>query len=111
MMKIFFVVLLLISLGVFFLWRLFRKRAFSYALNDKTGVFESGLLVNLHLRSQKIHAHNVAQVWFSDDPNYPTYGNGVIMEYETDSLDALVKYAFVHALNGCVFDIQKVVKA
>jgi hypothetical protein len=38
---------------------------------------------------------SVYEIWFSDDPDYPTYGNGVIMEYETDSVDALEKYAIV----------------
>ena len=47
---------------------------------------------------------SVYEVWFSDDPNYPTYGNGVIMEYETDSVDALEKYAIVQFIKGCVFD-------
>jgi hypothetical protein len=46
---------------------------------------------------------SVYEVWFSDDPNYPTYGNGVIMEYETDSVDALEKYAIVQFKKGCVF--------
>ena len=43
------------------------------------------------------------EIWFSDDPDYPTYGNGVIMEYETDSVDALEKYAVVQFKKGCVF--------
>src|ERR671918_218542 len=42
-----------------FLWRLYGKRACSHALGDKTGLLESGLPVDRHLRSQKIHAHNV----------------------------------------------------
>jgi hypothetical protein len=46
---------------------------------------------------------SVYEVWFSDDPKYPTYGNGVIMEYETDSVDALEKYAVVQFIKGCVF--------
>jgi hypothetical protein len=50
---------------------------------------------------------SVYEVWFSDDPNYPTYGNGVIMEYETDSVDALEKYAVVQFIRGCVFDSSK----
>jgi hypothetical protein len=50
---------------------------------------------------------SVYEVWFSDDPNYPTYGNGVIMEYETDSVDALEKYAIVQFIKGCVFDSLK----
>ena len=49
----------------------------------------------------------VYEIWFSDDPNYPTYGNGVIIEYETDSVDALEKYAIVQFLKGCVFDSSK----
>lgn len=50
---------------------------------------------------------SVYEVWFSDDPNYPTYGNGVIMEYETDSVDALEKYAIVQFKKGCVFYSSK----
>jgi hypothetical protein len=50
---------------------------------------------------------SVDEVWFSDDPNYPTYGNGVIMEYETDSVDALEKYAIVQFVKGCVFYSSK----
>jgi hypothetical protein len=50
---------------------------------------------------------SVYEVWFSDDPDYPTYGNGVIMEYETDSVDALEKYAIVQFEKGCVFDSSK----
>jgi hypothetical protein len=46
---------------------------------------------------------SVYEVWFSDDPNYPTYGNSVIMEYETDSVDALENYAIVQFKKGCVF--------
>ena len=49
----------------------------------------------------------VYEVWFSDDPDYPTYGNGVIMEYETDSVNALEKYAIVQFIKGCVFDTSK----
>jgi len=49
----------------------------------------------------------VYEVWFSDDPNYPTYGNGVVMEYETDSVDALEKYAIVQFTRGCVFDSSR----
>jgi hypothetical protein len=49
----------------------------------------------------------VYEVWFSDDPNYPTYGNGAIMEYETDSVDALEKYAIVQFKKGCVFYSSK----
>ena len=50
---------------------------------------------------------SVYEVWFSDDPIYPTYGNGVIIEYETDSVDALEKYAIVQFVKGCVFHISK----
>jgi hypothetical protein len=46
-------------------------------------------------------------VWFSDDPNHPTYGNCVIIEYETDYLDALEKYAIVQFKKGCVFYSSK----
>jgi hypothetical protein len=50
---------------------------------------------------------SVYEVWFSDDPNYPTYGNGVIMEYETGSVEAIEKYAIVQFVKGCVFDSSK----
>ncbi|MEX0806436.1 MAG: hypothetical protein WD688_24435 [Candidatus Binatia bacterium] len=50
---------------------------------------------------------SVYEVWFSDDPNYPTYGNSVIMEYETASVDALEKYAIVQFKKGCVFYSSK----
>jgi hypothetical protein len=50
---------------------------------------------------------SVYEVWFSDDPNYPTYANGAIMEYETDSVDALEKYAIVQFVKGCVFHSSK----
>ncbi len=50
---------------------------------------------------------SVYEVWFSDDPNHPTYGNSVIMEYETDSVDALEKYAIVQFKKGCVFHSSK----
>jgi hypothetical protein len=50
---------------------------------------------------------SVYEIWFSDDPHYPTYGNGVIMEYETDSVDTLEKYAIVQFMKGCVFDSSK----
>ena len=49
----------------------------------------------------------VQEVWFSDDPNNPTYGNGVIMEYETGSVDAIEKYAIVQFTKGCVFNSSK----
>jgi hypothetical protein len=49
----------------------------------------------------------VHEVWFSDDPNYPTYGNSAIMEYATGSVDALEKYAIVQFIKGCVFDSSK----
>ncbi len=49
----------------------------------------------------------VYEVWFSDDPDHPTYGNGVIMEYQTDSVDALEKYAIVQFKKGCVFHSSK----
>ncbi len=45
----------------------------------------------------------VYEVWFSDDSNYPTYGNGAIMEYETDSVATIEKYAVVQFKKGCVF--------
>jgi len=50
---------------------------------------------------------SVYEVWFSDDPIYPTYGNGVIMEYETDSVESLEKYAIVQFKRGCVFYSSK----
>lgn len=43
------------------------------------------------------------EVWFSDDPYHPTYGSGAIMEYETESVSALEKYAVVQFKKGCVF--------
>ncbi len=43
------------------------------------------------------------EVWFSDDPDHPTYGTGAIMEYETDSVKAIEKYAVVQFVKGCVF--------
>ena len=46
----------------------------------------------------------VNEIWFSDDRDHPTYSNGVIMEYETDSVSALEKYAIVQFKKGCVFD-------
>lgn len=46
---------------------------------------------------------SVYEVWFSDAPSYPTYGNGVIIEYETASVGALEKYAVVQFKRGCVF--------
>ena len=46
---------------------------------------------------------SVYEVWFSDDPDHPTYGNGTIMEYETASVDSLEKYAVVQFKKGCVF--------
>src|SRR5918992_1488133 len=49
----------------------------------------------------------VYEVWFTDDPNYPTYGNSVIIEYETDSLAALENYAIVQFKKGCVFYSSK----
>jgi hypothetical protein len=49
----------------------------------------------------------VNEIWFSDDPNYPTYANGVIMEYETASVDALENYAIVQFKKGCVFYSSK----
>ena len=39
--------------------------------------------------------------------NNPTYGNGVIMEYETDSVGAIEKYAIVQFIKGCVFNSSK----
>jgi hypothetical protein len=49
----------------------------------------------------------VNEIWFSDNPDHPTYGNGVIMEYATDSVAALEKYAIVQFKKGCVFDSSK----
>jgi hypothetical protein len=50
---------------------------------------------------------SVYEVWFSDDPNYPTFGNSVIMEYQTDSVAALERYAIVQFKKGCVFYSSK----
>jgi len=50
---------------------------------------------------------SVYEFWFSDDPDYPTYSNGVIMEYETESVAALEKYAVVQFIKGCVFYSSK----
>ena len=50
---------------------------------------------------------SVYEVWFSDDPNYPTFGNSVIMEYQTDSVAALENYAIVQFKKGCVFYSSK----
>jgi hypothetical protein len=50
---------------------------------------------------------SVSEIWFSDDPNHPTYGSGAIIEYETDSVDALEKYAIVQFIKGCVFYSSK----
>jgi hypothetical protein len=49
----------------------------------------------------------VNEIWFSDDPIYPTHANGVIMEYETDSVRSLEKYAIVQFKKGCVFHSSK----
>ena len=53
---------------------------------------------------------SVEEVWFSDDPNHPTYGSGVIMEYETDSVAALERFAVVQFIKGCVFYSAKDVR-
>jgi len=50
----------------------------------------------------------VNEIWFSDDKDHPTYSNGVIMEYETDSVAALEKYAIVQFKRGCVFDTYQI---
>ena len=49
----------------------------------------------------------VHEVWFGDEPNNPTRGNAVLMEYETDSVDALEKYSIVQFVKGCVFFTSK----
>lgn len=49
----------------------------------------------------------VNEIWFSDNSDHPTYSNGVIMEYETDAVAALEKYAIVQFKKGCVFDTAK----
>ena len=49
----------------------------------------------------------VYEVWFRDDPIRPTYGTGVIMEYETNTVPALEKYAIVQFKKGCVFHTSK----
>lgn len=43
------------------------------------------------------------EVWFSDDPEHPTYGKGAIIEYETGSVAALERYAVVQFKKGCVY--------
>jgi len=43
------------------------------------------------------------EIWFGDDPKHPTFANGAIMEYETDSVAAIEKYALVQFVKGCVF--------
>lgn len=49
----------------------------------------------------------VYETWFSDDPKHPTYSNGAIMEFETDSIAAIEKYAIVQFIKGCVFYTSK----
>jgi hypothetical protein len=49
----------------------------------------------------------IYEVWFSDDPIRPTYGTGVIMEYETKTVKALERYAIVQFKKGCVFHTSK----
>src|SRR4029077_7562093 len=90
------------------LWPLYRKRACAHTLKDRTS------LLNPDCRSTDTCdlkrftlTTSVYEIWFSDDPNYPTYANGVIMEYETDSVDALEKYAIVQFTKGCVFYSSK----
>lgn len=46
------------------------------------------------------------EVWFADDPN-PSYGTGMLTEYETASLADIEKYAVVQFIRGCVFDNTK----
>lgn len=46
---------------------------------------------------------SVNEIWFSDNPTHPTYANGVVMEYETDSVAALERYAIVQFMKGCIF--------
>lgn len=46
---------------------------------------------------------SVYEVWFSDDPDHPTYGKGTVIEYETESVAAIEKYAVVQFKKGCVF--------
>jgi hypothetical protein len=66
-------------------------------LNSDCGSTDSCDLIRFTLKT------SVYEAWFSDDPNHPTYGNGVIMEYETDSVDALEKYAIVQFKKGCAY--------
>lgn len=47
--------------------------------------------------------HLAHEIWFSDDPKHPTHASGAIMEYETDSVAAIEKYAVVQFVKGCVF--------
>jgi hypothetical protein len=49
----------------------------------------------------------INEIWFSDDPIHPTYANGVIMEYETDRVEALERYAVVQFVKGCVYQTAK----
>jgi hypothetical protein len=46
---------------------------------------------------------SVYEIWFADEPDHPTYANGVVMEYETRTVDAIEKYAVVQFKKGCVF--------
>ncbi|OGF82014.1 hypothetical protein A2924_00220 [Candidatus Giovannonibacteria bacterium RIFCSPLOWO2_01_FULL_44_16] len=46
------------------------------------------------------------EVGFADDP-YPSYGNASVVEYETDSVESLEKYAVVQFIMGGVFYSSK----
>ena len=87
----------------------FTGKGHVHTLSEATQVF-----LNPHCRSSGTCdlkrftlTTSIYEVWFSDDPKHPTYGNGVIMEYETDSVAALEKYAIVQFVKGCVFDSSK----
>src|ERR1044071_9127081 len=47
------------------------------------------------------------EIWFSDAPENPTYTKGAVMEYETESVEALERYAIVQFKKGCVFHSAK----
>ena len=47
------------------------------------------------------------EVWFADDPDYPSYGNGIVIEYETDSVSSLEKFAVVQFIRGGAFYSSK----
>lgn len=46
------------------------------------------------------------EVWFPDDSK-PSYGTGMIAEYETRSISDIETFAVVQFIRGCVFDNRK----